>query len=93
MPLFQSTPALVGRALPRWATAGGDIYGFNPRPPLWDGRSTISLQSGLASRFQSTPALVGRALLQFLQAFQLNISFNPRPPLWDGRSSSQCRFS
>ena len=36
---FQSTPALVGRALVVRRAGHLHVRRFNPRPPLWDGRS------------------------------------------------------
>ena len=108
---FQSTPALVGRALDIFFDVEGWIVQvsiharpcgtgalitrlavlqtllcFNPRPPLWDGRS-LTIDSFLCRNlFQSTPALVGRALGCYLATRPGIYGFNPRPPLWDGRS-------
>jgi hypothetical protein len=34
---FQSTPAIAGGRCPNEAPAGGQLLGFNPRPPLLAG--------------------------------------------------------
>ena len=88
MSAFQSSPALAGRALQR--RIGDDDWrgqGFNPRPPLRDGRSgQQTMEQFAATGFNPRPPLRdGRSLSPVGDPVN-HLRFNPRPPLRDGRS-------
>ena len=78
---FQSTPALVGRALLCVDPFRVAQPCFNPRPPLWDGRSQYLNTCPPDGMFQSTPALVGRALAISAPANMFEVKFQSTPAL------------